>query len=605
MIKAIKISTCKKIMFSCIYIFCHFIIHAQTIYFEAPTIILDHTENELVATLNLSSGETELTGLNFIVSFDSSVLKLTGESRPNSFIGGILNPIQENEVVIGLFFIEDTFGGIEVPYIDGLINLHFDYIVGGGTESPISISLTEIFDVDDNELSASTVITNGSVSKTCAATPINGCTNFNYEEYNPLADCEDGTCSTLICRDNNFQKITQYDNYTAALPDLSSSGNRVVFIDDGNVKLFEALNNSWEQIGPDLPLDFTSYGISLSGAGDKIAFISWDNFTSPQTYYVKSYFLIDNQWVKTASDIISNSSSIRYATLSNDGNTLLVHHWEYIPDNGRIEMFELVNSEWQKKGDDFLGPIWYPQITDDGNTILFSDNFSGTVNSSIYSYNGSNWVAKGSLVGNTASFNLDNSGNSILKIEYPTPYINPDLTFYEYDGSSWIQSGTTQSFIGSVGNIMTGDLSNFTITDRNNFIEIYKYNGFEWNNVNTLTYENNEFRFWNCQFSQDGNALLVRGYYHDNDDVGLTAYYANDCNNVNERFCVDTQVLNGVIDSDTYKSGNKINARGTVDLNSGGDVEFESQNSVELLSGFSAGGDVNFEIRMRTCDPNN
>jgi len=34
-------------------------------------------------------------------------------------------------------------------------------------------------------------------------------------------------------------------------------------------------------------------------------------------------------------------------------------------------------------------------------------------------------------------------------------------------------------------------------------------------------------------------------------------------------------------------------------------VELESENSVELLPGFRARSDVDFEIRMQNCNPNN
>lgn len=64
-------------------------------------------------------------------------------------------------------------------------------------------------------------------------------------------------------------------------------------------------------------------------------------------------------------------------------------------------------------------------------------------------------------------------------------------------------------------------------------------------------------------------------------------------------------VLLFVLLSSTYSSDNVINSNGTIDENSNGDVLFESKNTVDLLPGFSAEGDVNFEVKMQDCNINN
>lgn len=587
----------KNILFTVILIIGHFIICAQTVNFEAPTIVLNHTENSTVATINLDVEQTELSAVTFTVKYDGGVLSPTGFTMPNG-VQGAANPNVEDEITIALFFPPDPFGSTVPAYNDGLIDIDFDYIGAGGTQSPLVICIVNVF--DDNEITDIATIVNGSISKTCSANPINGCTKFNYQEYNPLANCDDGTCATLVCHDSNFQKINQYDNYTSVRPQLSSTGNRIAFIDNNVIKLFEAQNNSWEQIALDLTLDAYSYGITLSGDGGKIAVISIDKSTSPYTYFVQTYFLLNDQWLKLTNDLIPDIGGFTEIVLSNDGNTILAKGFNV------LKVFKWNNSEWQEKGSAFTGQdFWYPNLSDDGNTVLFNDGYIGTVTASMYSYDGSDWTAKGNLTGTNARFNLNHKGDVVLGYEFTTLYIDPNLTFYAYDGSDWSQVGTTQSFTGIIGNDMSGDLSNFTITDRNSIIDIYKYNGSEWNNVSTLTYEDNGFRFWNCQFSFDGNALLVRGYVNDDDDVGLTAYYANECNNINQIFCVDTQVLNGVIDAGIYKSGNIIQADGTVDIRSGGNVELESQNMVELRSGFAVDDEISFEIRMQNCNPGN
>jgi len=156
----------------------------QTNIVEAPTIVLNTNENTVVANIMLTEGQNTIISMTFSVIFDNEVLKPTSLTTP----GGAFNFINGNELIIGIFSVEPQIASIS-----------FDFIGGPGTQSPLIVNVENIFDISGNEVSSSTQSINGNISKLCAANPIFGCTNDNYAEYDPSANCDNGTCTTLNC----------------------------------------------------------------------------------------------------------------------------------------------------------------------------------------------------------------------------------------------------------------------------------------------------------------------------------------------------------------------------------------------------------------------
>lgn len=182
----------------------------QSVDIEAEHIVLASTENNAQVSVSLDSDQLDITSITFSVIFDNEVLQPTGVN----ISGGAFNLISDNELRIALFSINPE-----------LASISFNFISGPGTLSPIDISIINIFDINDNEVSSLTNVINGSISKSCVANAIFGCTNDDYVEYNPSANCDDGSCATLLC---------PFDLYISGMPvmpgiytaenDISSDG---------------------------------------------------------------------------------------------------------------------------------------------------------------------------------------------------------------------------------------------------------------------------------------------------------------------------------------------------------------------------------------------
>lgn len=575
---------------------------SQSVSIEAPIVTLNAIDEISIVTIDLDLNQTTISSLTFALTFDKDVLKPIGA---NILSNGASNLLNEDSIIFGIF----NSNGFSTN--TQLVEITFEFIGAPGTVSPLNISFINAFDPTGNDISSSAQIINGSIAKTCATNTINGCTNDNYVEFNPTANCDDGSCLTLICQNLNYQKISHFD-YPLLSQEISDDGTKILLSGFGTtaIKLFEAQNGTWVQNAADFQPNMTSSTFNLSGAGDKLVFKSFDTSTNPNTNYVQTYFLVNNQWIKPTSDFVSNTTWIKDVVLSKDGNTLIVNHWfstitvgtPYIND-GYIKIYEWVNSSWQQKGSNIDGQFYYPQIAANGNTVLLSDGYWGTVQTKVYNFDGSNWSQLGNdIIGNTPLCHFGDDGNNILQLEYATPWNNPNLTFYEWNGSIWNIKGSSFSVNGSFVNV-SGDGTTIGVTDQSDYLDLYKFNGTEWEIVKTFTNINNGFRFWDFKFAKDGSAFIVRGYWYDDDDIHVSAYYANDCHNISNSFCAEINALEGVIDAGLYSSGNVINANGLVNRNSDGDVEMESENTIDLIPGFKATGAVNFEARTAECVP--
>lgn len=166
----------------------------QEVNIEASTIVLNPTENMAEASIIMNSDALEITSITFSVTFDNEVLQASAVN----ISGGAFNIINDNEILIALFSVSPL-----------LTTINFDFIGAPGTQSPLNISIINIFDVNESEVSSVTNVIPGSISKTCLTNAVYGCTNDNYEEYNPTANCDDGSCATLLC---------PYDLYISGVP---------------------------------------------------------------------------------------------------------------------------------------------------------------------------------------------------------------------------------------------------------------------------------------------------------------------------------------------------------------------------------------------------
>ncbi len=153
--------------------------------------------------------------------------------------------------------------------------------------------------------------------------------------------------------------------------------------------------------------------------------------------------------------------------LSMDGQTLAIGNRDSNPNNeilGEVEVFNLVNNQWVKKGSSLFGIENEAfgnsiKLSDDGNTIIIGSPSSSVngINSGrvrVYFYDGTDWVTKGqTLFGNNSDslfgFDVDiSSDGNRVAISSPANNLHTGaVTVFSFDGNIW----------DFTGNVITGD----------------------------------------------------------------------------------------------------------------------------------------------------
>jgi hypothetical protein len=153
---------------------------------------------------------------------------------------------------------------------------------------------------------------------------------------------------------------------------LSSNGSRIAIGANGNddngteagqVRVFEYLSGSWSQMGSDILGDAAGdkmgYGVSLSSDGLTCAVGAMGN----QNYagQVKVYEFVSNSWNQIGSDIEGEGQGDNFGfqlSLSSDGEILIVGGYSNDGNgssSGHVRVFENVNSTWIQKCSDIDG----------------------------------------------------------------------------------------------------------------------------------------------------------------------------------------------------------------------------------------------------------
>jgi len=147
-----------------------------------------------------------------------------------------------------------------------------------------------------------------------------------------LANCDDGSCSTLLCQNPNYQKISDFGN-ASWIHDISGDGKRIVIAENSGIKLLEAQNGGWVQIATNLAEN--GYVMMTNAA-----------------HLVKTYDLVGNNWVQAGPDL--NLTQGNELSLSENGDHLLVAYAYGTP--GSVEVYEWQNNAWMQKGNAINAP---------------------------------------------------------------------------------------------------------------------------------------------------------------------------------------------------------------------------------------------------------
>jgi len=263
---------------------------------------------------------------------------------------------------------------------------------------------------------------------------------------------------------------------------LSSDGKRVAIgapendgngLYSGHVRIYEAVNGIWTQVGSDIDgekgEDESGWSVSLSSDGTRVAIGAPENDGNGfQSGHVRIYEENTGNWTQIGSDINGEGAddySGRSVSLSSDGKRIAVGahaNDENGFESGHVKIYEENNGAWTQIGSDINGEGaddrsgWSVSLSSDGKKVaigapLNEENGSQSGHVRIYEENTGNWTQIGSDIdgetdddrsGESVSLSSDgkriaigapnNSGNGLY---------SGHVRIYEESSGTWTQIG--------------------------------------------------------------------------------------------------------------------------------------------------------------------
>ncbi|MBZ0328556.1 MAG: FG-GAP repeat protein, partial [Altibacter sp.] len=148
------------------------------------------------------------------------------------------------------------------------------------------------------------------------------------------------------------------DKIAIAAPQNDSTGN-----DSGLLRIFELLNNEWEQLGGDIfgTIEEDNLGGSISPGttplslrGNSVAVGARGGINNPG--YVKVYRYQNNSWELLGQPIVGLENSYGASLCFNEaGNILVISDPFESLGTGIVQVFRLINTTWQQFGESIEG----------------------------------------------------------------------------------------------------------------------------------------------------------------------------------------------------------------------------------------------------------
>lgn len=304
-------------------------------------------------------------------------------------------------------------------------------------------------------------------------------------------------------------------------PDSDGAGNG-----SGYVRVYEWNGTAWIQKGADVngSGSYKKLGTVVS-MPDKNTFAAGAPGSGNAYGKIKVYEWDGSAWMQKGTDIngLSYEERFGYSLSMPDANTFAVgaQGGSSMPNNpnGKVYVYEWNGSIWAQKGNAIIGEasgdnFGYCISMPSANTVAVSTpmndgSFSNAGHVRIYTWNGSDWIQKGSDIDGEAA--EDNSGWSISMPDESTiavggpknaggGFLNGHTRIYEWNGTAWAQKGS------EINGTSIGDNSGFSVSmsDNNTVAISSPYNG----DVNTNSGKVKIYSWDGTAWSQTGNDIL-------------------------------------------------------------------------------------------------
>jgi hypothetical protein len=254
---------------------------------------------------------------------------------------------------------------------------------------------------------------------------------------------------------------------------INGNGNIIVvgephddFDNQGLVRVFECINNTWTQIGQDILGEFPSDKFCITAInknGDIIVTGALGNDGNGNNAgHVRVYEYINNNWIQLGQDIDGENSYDwcgHSLSLNSSGNIIGIASpmFDSISSNGNensghIRVFEYNGTDWSQIGNDIIGG-YSVDLNNFGNRVIIGDPFNSdngfySGRTRVFEYNGTDWNQKGQDInGIDASDNyggfvsISGGGDTIASSSYAHDSDKGHVRAFYFDGNVWNQIG--------------------------------------------------------------------------------------------------------------------------------------------------------------------
>lgn len=334
--------------------------------------------------------------------------------------------------------------------------------------------------------------------------------------------------------------IGEPDSYTGSGVSMSEDGNRVAVAANTFSRVYEWKGTVWEQLGDDFTTSTNS--IKLAPDGNRLAIYDGTD--------TRIYDWNNTAWVQRGTTIEGRGLSFSF---SGNGDRIAIGDRLYeiegalFSAHGRVRVYDLVGTDWVQQGADIVGEFTGSDLSlylyetgasvslaEDGNQLAVGspgsiENLDIKGKASVYEWNGSAWVMKGSpLVGDEE---FDNFGRQVslssdgqLAIGAPCTFgsrgIGDYVRVYAWEGSSWVQQGDDiegrgrtvfgQNFRDYFGLYLSFSANNKLAIGAEGYAQVYDWSGTDWmqEGVDIITKEGIR-EIYRVSLSSDGSRLAL------------------------------------------------------------------------------------------------
>ena len=428
-----------------------------------------------------------------------------------------------------------------------------------------------------------------------------GCTDPTFENYDPLANVDDGSCCNstgggiysqlgqdlLGIQDARFGEAVSLSSNGKILAVGAASENSSNGTKSGVVRIYEEISNNWVQIGGDIigsAYDWLGKSVALSNDGLTVAIgASQQGSASSNPGYIEIYENISGSWTQIGNTINGTSAGDYFGwsvSINGSGDKVAAGAIQDYNSSGigYVRVYQENSGSWSQIGQDIVGLSSNDftgnsiSISNDGSKLAVGSPYhDGAGNDAgharVYEDISGSWVQIGNDLEASAedwcgySVSLNNDGSIIIMGCPGNNNKTGSARIYSWDGSNWNifgspidgdnstdYHGTSVSIDGSGNNVAIGapfgDLQGYDSDSGS--VSMYNWDGINWDFQQIFTIGDESSECGNSvALNSFGNTVAIGAPFHqvNNDDAGKVNVFSllSSCDAYG---CLDSLALN-------------------------------------------------------------